>query len=137
MYYIAIAQDILYLDKNKGAPRARTDQVDPRHDGDEDGNCDDDGVEDHLEPELHSLQVDGGAEIDEKGADDGESAAWEKDEPEDLQHLRRREVVVFVGFDVQEVKSGNITRDDQNRYEGIEDGEESKRLFRINFVFLL
>ena len=44
--------------------------MDPRHDGDEDGNCDDDGVEDHLEPELLSLQADGGEEIDEKGADD-------------------------------------------------------------------
>ena len=89
MVLFLLPSNIFYLDKNKGTLGSRSNQVEPRHDGDEDGGNDDDGVQDHLDGQTLSLQADGGEEIDEKGAEDGETTARKDDEPEDLQHLRK------------------------------------------------
>ena len=91
-----------YLDKNIGAMISRAYKVEPRHDGKEDSSNDDDGVESHLDSNSDdiSLQFDGRKEVEEKGGDDGEARAWKKVEPEDLQHLIKRDVVVDVGSDI-------------------------------------
>ena len=75
------------LQKNKDGSWRRIDQENSREDGNQDGNYQDEKVDDRLDFAELSLHLGGRYETHQDRADDGDTAAWQEDEQEDLQHL--------------------------------------------------